>query len=114
MAPSENMPVNDNIEHADKLVDLVKYREGSITTKILADKKVGKVELFAFTEGLGFGEHLSRFDDLAYILDGEAEIIIAGKIFHVKAGEMIVLPENKIHAIKAKKRFKMMLIMIKA
>ena len=88
--------------------------EGSITTKTLADKKVGRVDLFAFTEGQGLGEHFSRFDDLAYILDGEAEITIAGKVFHVKAGEMIILPENKTHAINAKKRFKMMLIMIKA
>jgi len=114
MAQRANLPANDNFGYIGKLVDLVEYQAVSITTKTLADKKVGKVDLFAFTEGQSLGEHLSRFDDLAYILDGEAEITIAGKLFHVKAGEMIVLPENQIHAIKAVKRFKMMLIMIKA
>jgi quercetin dioxygenase-like cupin family protein len=114
MAQRANLPANDNFGYIGKLVDLVEYQAVSITTKTLADKKVGKVDLFAFTEGQSLGEHLSRFDDLAYILDGEAEIKIADKIFHVKAGEMIVLPENQIHAIKAVKRFKMMLIMIKA
>ncbi len=74
MAQNENLPANDNIGRIDKLVDLVEYMEGSITTKTLADKKVGRVDLFAFTEGQGLGEHFSRFDDLAYILDGEAEI----------------------------------------
>lgn len=114
MAQRANLPANDNFGYISKLVDSVEYQADSITTKTLADKKVGKVDLFAFTEGQSLGEHLSRFDDLAYILDGEAEITIAGKIFHVKAGEMIVLPENQVHAITAVKRFKMMLIMIKA
>ena len=97
MAQRANLPANDNFGYIGKLVDLVEYQAVSITTKTLADKKVGKVDLFAFTEGQSLGEHLSRFDDLAYILDGEAEITIAGTIFHVKAGEMILwgLVESK-------------------
>ena len=111
MAQRANLPANDNFDYIGKLVDLVEYQADSITTKTLADKKVGKVDLFAFTEGQSLGEHLSRFDDLAYILDGEAEITIAGKIFHVKAGEMITMPANKPHALHAIKKFKMLLVM---
>jgi quercetin dioxygenase-like cupin family protein len=47
------------------------------------------------------------------ILDGEAEITIAGQSFSVKADEMIIMPANQPHAVKAVKRFKMLLTMIK-
>jgi quercetin dioxygenase-like cupin family protein len=48
------------------------------------------------------------------ILDGEAEIIISGKTFNLKAGEIIIMPANEPHAVKAAKKFKMILIMIKS
>jgi len=50
---------------------------------------------------------------LVYILDGEAEITISGKSFSVKEGEMIIMPANEPHSLKAVKRFKMLLVMIR-
>ena len=48
------------------------------------------------------------------MFDGEAEIIISGEKFLLKNGQMIIMPANEPHALKAKEKFKMMLIMIKS
>jgi len=99
---------------ANSMVDQVAYQEESVVSKTLIDKKVGTVTLFAFGEGQGLSEHTAPFDAMVCILDGEAEITIAGNPILVKAGEMIIMPANKPHALKAIKKFKMMLIMIRA
>ena len=97
-----------------KLVDLADYQEGSIVSRTIIDKKTGTVTLFAFDEGQGLSEHTAPFDALVYLLDGEAEIIISGKPFRLKAGEMIIMPANDPHALKAITRFKMILTMIRS
>jgi quercetin dioxygenase-like cupin family protein len=45
-------------------------------------------------------------------MEGEAEITIAGKEFHLAEGQMIIMPANVPHAVQALQRFKMMLTMI--
>ena len=114
MAQNKKQPVNDSLAHVSKLVDLVEYQEDSVVSKTLIDKKVGTVTLFAFAEGQGLSEHVAPFDALVSIIDGEAEITISSEPFRLKAGEMIIMPANKPHALKAIKKFKMMLVMVRA
>ena len=97
-----------------KLADLVDYQEGSVVSRTIIDKKVGTVTLFAFDAGQGLSEHTAPYDALVYIIDGEAEVTISGKALAVKAGEMVIMPANEPHALRAIKRFKMMLVMIRA
>ncbi len=99
---------------AMKITSLAEYQEGSIVSRTLIDKKAGTVTFFAFDEGQALSEHVAPFDVLISVLDGEVEVAISEKIHRVKEGEMIVLPANKPHALKAIRKFKMMLIMIKA
>lgn len=94
--------------------DLVNYQDGSIVSKEIIKKDKGSVTFFAFDKGQGLSEHTAPFDALVYILDGKALVLIDGKTFNPKAGEMIILPANKPHALKANERFKMMLVMIKS
>lgn len=96
------------------VADLVAYQAGSIVSKTLIDQKTGTVTLFAFAEGQGLSEHTAPYDALVYVLDGEAEVAISGKPFHLRAGEMIIMPANQPHALKALKQFKMLLIMIRS
>jgi quercetin dioxygenase-like cupin family protein len=98
---------------AAKLADLIAYQEESVVSRTLIDKKAGTVTLFAFDEQQGLSEHTAPYDALVQIIDGEAEITVSGKTHHLKEGEMIMMPANKPHAIKAVKRFKMLLTMIK-
>jgi len=96
------------------LLDLVDYQDGSIVSKEIIKKDKGTVTLFAFDKGQGLSEHTAAFDALAYIFDGKAEVIISGHPFSLKAGEIIIMPANKPHALKAIERFKMLLVMIRS
>jgi quercetin dioxygenase-like cupin family protein len=96
------------------LADLIGYQEGSVVSRTVIDKEAGTVTLFAFDEGQGLSEHTAPFDAMVYNLEGEVEITISGKEFLLKKGEMIIMPANEPHALKATKRFKMLLTMIKS
>ena len=100
--------------NALKLADVTSYQKSSIVSHEIINKKTGTVTVFAFDKGEGLSEHTAPFDALVYILDGKAEISISGKSSDVIAGQIIMMPANKPHALKAIERFKMMLIMIKA
>jgi quercetin dioxygenase-like cupin family protein len=97
-----------------KSVDLIGYQEGSIVSRTIIDKDTGTLTLFAFDEGQGLSEHTAPFDALVYLLDGEAEVTISGESINLTKEEMVIMPANQPHALRAKKRFKMMLVMIKS
>ncbi len=59
-------------------------------------------------------EHTAPFDALVHVIDGEAEVTISGKSLNLIEGEMVIMPANQPHTLKATKRFKMMLVMIKS
>ena len=96
------------------LMDHVKYSEGSVVSRTLIDKKAGTITLFAFDEGQGLSEHTAPFDAVIHILDGEAELKIGGKPVKAGAGQMVIMPAHVPHSVKAVKKFKMLLIMIRA
>jgi len=97
-----------------KLADLVNYQEKAIVSRTLIDKKTGTVTLFAFDEGQGLSEHTAPFDALVHVLEGEAEVTISEKTIRLKEGEIVIMPANRPHALRAIKRFKMILMMIKS
>ena len=93
--------------------DAVNYSTDGIVSKKIIQKPSGSVSLFAFDEGQELSEHSAPFDALLQVLEGQAEVIIAGQPFHLKSGESIILPCNIPHAVKATTPFKMLLTMIK-
>ncbi|MFH1907220.1 MAG: cupin domain-containing protein [Chloroflexota bacterium] len=96
------------------LADLIGYQEGAIVSRVILKAEAGNVTLFAFDEGQELSEHTAPFDALVHVLDGEVEIKISGQPFDLKIGEAIIMPANDPHAVKATKKFKMLLTMIKA
>jgi quercetin dioxygenase-like cupin family protein len=95
------------------LAALIDYQTGSVVSRTLIDKKTGTVTLFAFAEGQGLSEHTAPFDAFVHIIDGEAEITISGNSITVKEGELVIMPANEPHALRALQKFKMILIMIR-
>lgn len=93
---------------------LVDYQEGAIVSRILLKRAGGTITLFAFDAGQSLSEHTAPFDAVAHILDGEAEITIAGTPHRVSTGEMVLMPANQPHAVHARTRFKMLLTMIRS
>lgn len=104
----------ENLGKVMALRDSVIYQEGSIVSRTLIDKGSGTVTLFAFDEGQALSEHTTPFDALVIVVDGEVDVTISGVVSHLKEGEMIIMPANKPHALKAAKRFKMALVMIRS
>ena len=96
--------------HTTKLVG---YQEGAVVSRTLINQKTGTVTLFAFDAGQSLSEHTAPFDALVQVLDGAAEITIAGQPHRVRAGETILMPANKPHALNAIEHFKMLLTMIR-
>ena len=96
------------------LGELLEYQDSSIVSRVLLKNKGGTVTLFAFDMGEGLSEHTAPFEALVFVIDGEAEVEIAGRAYTVRTGETITLPANIPHAVKAATRFKMLLTMIRA
>jgi quercetin dioxygenase-like cupin family protein len=95
------------------LGDLVAYQEGAVVSRTLIDKPTGTVTLFAFDAGQGLSEHTSPFDAMVSIVDGEAEVVVGGEPHKVGHGEMIIMPANVPHAVRAHERFKMLLVLVR-
>jgi quercetin dioxygenase-like cupin family protein len=97
-----------------KTAGLIDYQHGAVVSRTIIDRKTGTVTLFSFDKGQGLSEHKAPYDALIQVLDGKAKIFISGKPHLVKAGQMIILPANRPHALKALERFKMLLTMIRS
>jgi quercetin dioxygenase-like cupin family protein len=97
-----------------QVTDLIAYQAGSIVSREIISRPMGTVTLFAFDAGQGLSEHTAPFDAMVSVLDGQVEITISGKKYALKTGDMIVMPANQPHALKAVTSFKMLLTMIKS
>ena len=73
------------------MADLVVYNQGSVVSRQITKADAGNVTLFAFDRDQELSEHTAPFDALVYVLNGETEIRISGKSFHLKTGEAIII-----------------------
>lgn len=107
-------PANALIPQGTPLVleELAAYQEGSIVSRILLKTASGSVTLFAFDKNQALSEHTTPFEALAHMLEGEAEFIVGDKAMSLKAGQLVWMPANIPHALKATTRFKMLLTML--
>jgi len=115
MSPIQKQKTAGDLKAMDlDLMTLVDYQAGSTVSREIVSQKTGTVTIFAFDEGQGLSEHTAPFDALVYVIDGETEITISGRSHRLAGGQMIIMPANEPHALKAVKRFKMMLVMIRS
>ena len=102
------------VGQAVRAIDLAAYQEGSVVSREIINKSAGTVTVFAFDEGQGLSEHTAPYDALVYVLDGEVEISLSGNPLRLKEGEMVILPANQPHALKAISKFKMILTLVRS
>jgi quercetin dioxygenase-like cupin family protein len=98
---------------AHTLAALAAYADGSIVSRTLVDTEHATVTLFAFDEGQSLSEHTAPFDAYVNVLDGAAELVIGGETVSASAGQIVLMPAGVPHAVRARKRFKMMLIVVR-
>lgn len=96
------------------LAGLVAYQPDAVVSRTVLKNASGSLTLFAFDQGQGLSEHSAPFDAVVQILDGEAELTIGGEVLRAGAGSLVVMPANVPHALRAVRRFKMLLIMIRS
>ena len=97
-----------------KVEDLIQYQQGAVVSRTLIDKKEGTITIFSLDGNQRISEHTTPYDAMIQILDGKASIVISGVEYILVKGEMIIMPANEPHALKAISPFKMMLTMIRA
>jgi quercetin dioxygenase-like cupin family protein len=95
------------------MTELIAYQEGSVVSRTLIDQKLGTLTVFAFGAGQGLSEHTVPYDAFVQILDGDAEVTIAGTVHPLSVGQMIIMPAGQPHSLKAVRKFKMLLVMIR-
>lgn len=108
----EQLIKNIEFSKALEMEALVAYQEGQVISRTLAQGKNLSLTLFAFAKGEEISSHSSSGDAMVYLLDGEADISIGEKTFHVKKGETIVMPAGISHALLASEQFKMLLVVV--
>ncbi|HYE09712.1 MAG TPA: cupin domain-containing protein [Patescibacteria group bacterium] len=108
----EQLIKNIELSKVLEMESLVTYQEGQVISRTLAQGKNLSLTLFAFAKGEEISSHSSGGDAMVYLLDGEADITIGENTFHVKKGETIVMPAGIAHALLAREKFKMLLVVV--
>jgi quercetin dioxygenase-like cupin family protein len=108
------MPTPDSSPVPVPAARLVAYQPGAVVSRMLLKKEAGSVTVFAFDEGQGLSEHTAPFDALVMVLEGQGQFRIEDSNYVLEAGETLVLPAGRPHAVKAPSRFKMLLVMIRS
>jgi quercetin dioxygenase-like cupin family protein len=108
------MTTDEKLHEAASMAGLIDYQSGTVASRTIVKGKTGTVTVFAFDKGEGLSEHTAPFDALVHVIDGEAEITIEGRQHALKDGEMIVMPADRPHAVRAVRQFKMVLTMIRS
>ena len=109
----ENAGANELVGKVAALADLVDYQPGAIVSRAIIEKPAGTVTAFSLDEGEGLSEHTAPFDAMVVVLDGELEVTLSGRPVRVQAGQMLIMPANEPHALRAPARAKMLLVMIR-
>ena len=99
-------PKTAELEGVIAMAALVEYQPGAVVSRTLVKKSAGTVTAFAFDAGEGLSEHTAPYDALVLMIEGDAEISIAGTAHGVGAGAAEA-PRGLPHAVKALTRIKM-------
>jgi len=109
---SEKYIKNIDVATILPLADQVTYQPGQIVSKTLVQNRALSITLFAFDKGEEISTHTSDGDAMVIALDGTGQITIDDENFTVNAGETIVMPAKKPHAVFASEQFKMFLVVV--
>jgi quercetin dioxygenase-like cupin family protein len=90
-----------------------RFVPNGVASRTLLRTANSRVVLFGFAEGQELTEHTSTQHALIQILSGECEFFLAGKPCELKAGNLIYMPPDLPHAVKATKQFSMVLTLFK-
>ncbi len=97
-----------------KLDQLLQVQSGAVVSRTLINQKTGTLTLFAFDTGEGLSEHAAPYDAYVQVINGHLAVTISGIPYSLSEGDMIIMPANQPHALKAESAVKMLLVMIRS
>jgi quercetin dioxygenase-like cupin family protein len=103
---------NINSEEVLSLAEQVTVMPGQIVSKTLVQNKAVSITLFAFAKGEEISTHESDGDAMVTILEGTGKLTVDGKEYIAKAGDTLIMPSRKPHAVFAEEDFKMILVVV--
>jgi quercetin dioxygenase-like cupin family protein len=89
------------------------YAPNGIVSRTLLRTANSRTVLFGFAEGQELTEHTSTQHALIQILSGACEFCLAGAPRNLKAGDLLYMPPNLPHSVKATEQFSMLLTLLK-
>ena len=101
-----------NIEKQTKLMlkDLVAYQDGQIVSKTLVQNERMSMTIFSFDKGEEISTHAAGGDAMVTVLEGRGKFTVGGEVFHLEAGETLIMPKDIPHAVYGEEKFKMQLV----
>ena len=108
------MAVQELVGKVTPLASLVDYQKDAIVSRTLLRTTSGHIVLFAFDAGQELSEHTSPYEVMVLGIEGEADFTLSGETFKVRAGDMLLMPPNAPHSLKALTPFKMLLVLIRS
>lgn len=99
-------------EQVVSLAGQVSVAPGQIVSRTLAQNPYVSVTLFAFAKGEEIGTHDSEGDAMVLVLEGTGRFTVDGRDYVLQAGESLVMPAKKPHAVYAPEDFKMLLTVV--
>ena len=110
---SEQPLIDSGRERIVSLAAETRFVPNGIVSRTLLRTSNTRTVLFGFSEGQELTEHTSTQHALIQILSGECEFFLDDKPQALKAGDMLYMPPNLRHAVKATSQFSMLLTLSK-
>lgn len=92
------------------LKDLVQYEKGQVISRTLVQNELVSMTIFSFDQGEEISTHATSGDAMVTVLEGKGRFTIGGKVYHLEAGDTIIMPKDVPHAVYGETQFKMQLI----
>ena len=110
---SERPIIDIQQEKILSLAQETQFAPNGIVSRTLLRTPTTRVVLFGFAAGQELSEHTSTQHALIQILSGQCEFSLAGKPHPLKAGDLLYMPPNLPHAVRATEQFSMLLTLFK-
>lgn len=95
-----------------RLAEQVTVMPGQVVSRTLAQNDAVSLTLFSFAKGEEIGTHDSEGDALVTVLEGTGRFTVDGTAYTLAAGESLVMPAGRPHAVFAPDAFKMLLTVV--
>ena len=106
---NERPLIDSGKEKILSLADETQYAPNGIVSRTLLRTENSRTVLFGFAEGQELTEHTSTQHALIQILSGGCEFSLASVPHRLKAGDVLYMPPDLPHAVKATEQFSMLL-----